>query len=224
MPAPRGTGFFVDGAGHFITAAHVVRGLAVADVWLMQSHEAGASPAMLQWPELIALWDEHDLAVLKVDFSRNADKACLLGHDAFPFVPVDLAPQEEAAPVYAFGYPLPTWGASALPGGTGVVGQVGLGSRVTSAIISATLETTRPVQTSDDSKVYVLDKALNYGNSGGPIVNAETGKAFAVCARFQPVHVPQESGSYVMVPSLYGVATSLANVSDELRGLNPSLA
>jgi hypothetical protein len=59
---------------------------------------------------------------------------------------------------------------------------------------------------------YVLDRALNYGNSGGPIVAAETGRVHAVCSRFQPVRIPQphlKGEPLIMVPSLYGMVSSL---------------
>lgn len=72
--------------------------------------------------------------------------------------------------------------------------------------------------TDADPKVYVLDKALNYGNSGGPIVSVETGHVHALCSRFQPVFVPQPqlrqpdgSMPVIAVPSLYGVVTRLDN-------------
>lgn len=66
--------------------------------------------------------------------------------------------------------------------------------------------------------VYVLDKALNYGNSGGPVIAAESGHVHAVCTRFQPVSVPQPhiaavSGEplTIRIPSLYGVVSSLSH-------------
>lgn len=72
--------------------------------------------------------------------------------------------------------------------------------------------------TSGDPQHYILDKALNYGNSGGPIIAVETGYVHALCSRFQPVFVPQihlanAEGKYpaVLIPSLYGVASSLKN-------------
>jgi len=62
-----------------------------------------------------------------------------------------------------------------------------------------------------------LDKALNYGNSGGPIIASETGNVHAFCSRFQPVVIPQshlkdDKGSHlgVMIPSLYGVVSNLS--------------
>jgi hypothetical protein len=72
--------------------------------------------------------------------------------------------------------------------------------------------------TGNDPKVYVLDKALNYGNSGGPIVCSETGRVHAFCSRFQPVFIPQshlldanQNPIHVMVPSLYGVVSGLGH-------------
>jgi len=80
------------------------------------------------------------------------------------------------------------------------------------------MEQTRMVMTDADPKVYVLDKALNYGNSGGPILSAETGHVHALCSRFQPVYVPQNhlkdaNGNPlpVMIPSLYGIVSRLDN-------------
>ena len=94
--------------------------------------------------------------------------------------------------------------------------------RVTSAVVSSTIDTRRGTTTEFEEQVYVLDKALNYGNSGGPIVATETGNIHAVCIGFQPVYIPQShlsSGEHpeedvaVVIPSLYGVVLSLANPS-----------
>jgi len=67
------------------------------------------------------------------------------------------------------------------------------------------------------NRYYVIDKALNYGNSGGPIVVQETGRVVALCSRFQPVKIPQGGDINVSIPSLYGVATSLKNIEEELK-------
>ena len=220
MPTANGTGFFVDGSGYFVTARHVIEGFAVEEMWLTQSHTAGGFSPMVQWPELVREWPEFDLALLKVDFKRNAEKPHLVGRADFPHVEVDLSPQEEGLSVYAFGFPLPiSQPPTPMAEGAGWVGHVGLGPRTTSAIISSTLEHTKMIQTAADAQVYVLDKALNYGNSGGPIIADDTGKAFAVCSRFQPVAIPQPGGGAVFVPSLYGVVTALSNISADLVGL-----
>lgn len=74
------------------------------------------------------------------------------------------------------------------------------------------------VMTANDPKAYVLDKALNYGNSGGPILSVATWHVHALCSRFQPVYVPQQhmqdkNGNFpfIMIPSLYGIVSSLGN-------------
>jgi serine protease Do len=166
-----------------------------------------------------------DFALIHVDFAANANKAHLVGKSAFPFIEVSSGQLEDGDPVYSFGYPLSTANLVASnPQFT--IGHVGLAPRVTSAIVSATMERTQLVSTAGDVKVYVLDKALNYGNSGGPIVAAESGQVHAFCSRFQPVMVPQpqirdkeNNQLAVMIPSLYGIVSSLSNPSilEQLR-------
>jgi hypothetical protein len=89
--------------------------------------------------------------------------------------------------------------------------------RVTSAIIAATDEQFAPFRSETDPKNYVIDKALNYGNSGGPIILENGGRAIAVCTRFQPQQMKGSGGA--VVPSLYGIASSIANVQSELASL-----
>ena len=100
-----------------------------------------------------------------------------------------------------------------------LIGVEYLCPRVTSAIISSHHDTIGPISSEALPKWYVIDKALNYGNSGGPIILSETGKAIAVCARFQPVSVPQVKNTYVTIPSLYSVASSLANIKGTIKDL-----
>lgn len=175
MPIPTGTGFFISPDGWFVTAAHVVtednqpggpirRDLDQA--WLMQETRiAGGAPgAICQFVSLHRLLPEFDLALLKVDFSRNANKEWLKSRSGFPNLTVSSRQLDEGEPVYSFGYPLSTASISAVPGDV-AVGTANLSPRVTSAIVSSTFEHSKMVITSADAKVYVLDKALNYGNS-----------------------------------------------------------
>lgn len=227
MPTPTGTGFFVSPDGWFITAAHVITedGYANGPVrkdlnqtWLMKEIRfAGAPQAMCQAVSFGHVIPHLDFALLKVDFAANANKAWLAGKSAFPFLPVSRRQLEEGESVYAFGYPLSS--AIARDLGGMVVSEDSLCPRVTSAIISSTIEQRKMLISDRDPKVYVLDKALNYGNSGGPIVSAETGKVHALCSRFQPVFVPQShlrdangNPTPIAMPSLYGVVSSLGNI------------
>lgn len=217
MPAPVGTGFFVSPDGYFVTAAHVVHDRSgnvrgdLDQMWLdkelrgMPPVPVGVQTAALELESADA-----DIALLKFDFDANKEKDWLKDRTGFPFVEVSQRILEEGEPVYSFGYPL-SRGELVQDEESLKVGGTQLSPRTTSAIIASTLELTRMTMTHGQPPVdYVLDKALNYGNSGGPIVATETGAAHAVCARFQPVHIPQIRGQPVMIPSLYGVATSLA--------------
>ena len=228
MPTPAGTGFFVSPDGWFVTAAHVVTqnnasdGLVrddIGEAWLMKEiRQAGGPPgAMCQGVSIGHVIPHLDFALLRVDFAENATKTFLTGKSEFPFVSVSRRDLDEGESVYSFGYPLSSAVAQDL--NSMIVGTELLCPRVTSAIVSSTLEQTGAVMTSGDPRIYVLDKALNYGNSGGPIVSTETGRVHAFCSRFQPVFVPQPhlrdangAAMAIMIPSLYGVVSSLGNV------------
>jgi serine protease Do len=200
MPTPTGTGFFVSDDGWFITAAHVVtkdnspNGPPRDDIekgWLMKEARPGKMTAgMCQHARLELVDPAFDFALLKVDFARNSDKEHLKGRTGFHHLIVSTRQLEEGEAVYAFGYPLSTF--ELLPSQPNVaMGRASQERRTTSAIVAATMDVTTIVSTGDDPQVYVLDKALNYGNSGGPIVAVETGHVHALCSRFQPMKVPQ---------------------------------
>jgi serine protease Do len=223
MPVPTGTGFFVSADGWFVTAAHVVTqnnrpdGEPRHDIeqaWLMKEVRPGRfMSGMCQYPTLELIDATFDFALLKVDFARNANKEDFKEKSGFPHLTVSTRQLEEGEPVYAFGYPLST--AALLRDDQIVtVGHASHSPRTTSAIVAATMDVTRMVSSSNDPQVYVLDKALNYGNSGGPIIAVDTGCVHALCSRFQPVEVAQPhlgAGVSVRIPSLYGVVSSLRN-------------
>ena len=229
MPTPTGTGFFISPDGWFITAAHVVteNGRSdgpsrkdIKDCWLEKETRisAGQSGELCQFVSLEYVDPPTDFALLKVDFKANASKEWLKGRSGFPYILVSTRELAEGEPVYSFGYPLSAGFARQMPGM--ILGATALSPRVTAAFVSSTLDETRMVMTGGDPKVYVLDHALNYGNSGGPIVAVDTGHVHAFCSRFQPMFVPQPHLTNsqgeplsVMTPSLYGIVTSLGNPS-----------
>ena len=146
-----------------------------------------------------------DFALLKVDFAANANKVHLQDRTGFPYIEVSSRELAEGEPVYSFGYPLSESGLLVNTPGV-VVGHAAHSPRVTSAIVASTMESTRLVTTTADTKVYVLDKALNYGNSGGPIVATDTGKVHALCSRFQPVRGPRswDRPLYTLITAVLG--------------------
>lgn len=228
LPSPVGTGFFVSADGWFVTAAHVVTEdnradgkprLDVGNGWLLKEPvRFGAPRPMVQNLRLNWVDAATDAAILRADFTPNAAKDWLQGRSGFPWIQVSSRQLDVGEPVYAFGYPLSGVVVEQRP--NVIVGEYNLSPRVTSAVVSADIELSKALTTPADARMYVLDKALNYGNSGGPIIATETGNVHAICARFQPLPVRQqhleEAGGpqvWVVMPSLYGVTSSLANPS-----------
>lgn len=220
MPSPTGTGFFVSPDGWFVTAAHVVTedntagGQPRSDIpngWLMKESPPGDfSRGMCQGMRLEHIESAVDFALLKLEFSDNEDKDHLKDRDGFPYVEVSRRALEEGEPVYSFGYPLSTAGLI-IDTPTTKLGHSEYSPRTTSGIVAATMDTTEMIHSKTEPQVYVLDKALNYGNSGGPIIAMETGKAHAICSRFQPVIVPQSPNIAIVIPSLYGIVSRLSD-------------
>jgi len=218
MPTPTGTGFFVSPDGWFVTAAHVVtqdKVVRIDDVqkgWLMAEGESGGGfQRMCQGVKVEFVEPSVDFALLKVDFQSNSNKEWMKGLSGFPYIEISGRILGEGEPIYAFGYPLPE--AEVHDFGTHTIGLVSYSPRTTSAIVSALFDKLGPVTSSSDPQVYVVDKALNYGNSGGPILASATGKVHAFCSRFQPVIVPQSRLINIMIPSLYGIVSRLSNPS-----------
>jgi serine protease Do len=218
MPTPTGTGFFVSSDGWFITARHVVmqNNQVRSDInqgWLIAQGDSGDGFArMCQNLKIEFVEPSLDFALVKIDFQTNSNKEWLKNSKGFPYIEVSSRTLDEGEPVYAFGYPLPA--AEFHDSGTIGIGLTSYSPRTTSAIVAALLDRSGPVTSSSDPQVYVLDKALNYGNSGGPILAAATGKVHAFCSRFQPVPIPQphiDPKLMIVIPSLYGVVSRLSN-------------
>lgn len=231
MPYPVGTGFFVSPDGWFITAAHVITKNGKPDgpirddfnnAELLTEHTPGHISRGCKSLFLKYVNSNLDFALIKVDFDANKNREWLKNKISFPYITVSSRPLNMAESVYSFGYPL-SEGNLLVNNEQMTMGTISLCPRVTPAIISSTLYKTSMFMSSKDTKQYVLDRALNYGNSGGPIVSVKTGNVHAFCSRFQEVFIPQEhlkdqNGKIisVMIPSLYGVVISLGN--DEILG------
>jgi|GEM_PF-1611613 S1-C subfamily serine protease len=239
LPVPTGTGFFVSPDGWFVTAAHVVtengqpngkvRG-DIASAFLQKEtyyNDEGKLQmgGMCPGNEGLDFIDPNfDFALIKVDFEKNKMREGFKNRDGFPYLQMSSRSLIEGESVYSFGYPLSQ--NKIHENGGMIVGETSLSPRTTSAIVSSLIDATQTVQTPNMPKVYVLDKALNYGNSGGPILSAEDGKVYALCSRFQPFFIPQghltQPGKptvQIMSPSLYGIVSRLNNkrILDELQ-------
>jgi serine protease Do len=219
LTVPTGTGFFVSNDGFFVTAAHVVATVEDFSKINLVKETPGvlAPPIMCEFLELIYINIVTDIAILKVDFQKNSQKEWLKHQTGFPFLLISTRKLDDGESVFSFGYPLS--GFQLQQNNTqGAMGFSELSPRLTSAIISSSIEKTKQITTGADLQIYVLDKALNYGNSGGPIISAITGRVHAYCSRFQPVNVTQlhlndANGQpiNITIPSLYGIVTSFDN-------------
>jgi serine protease Do len=225
---PLGTGFFVSPDGWFVTAAHCITDINKPDkplreniekVWLMQ--ESIVPPAnyfqyvppdkIYQHISVEYIDQSADFALMKLDFTANQNKGSPKDKTGFPYIEVSSRELDEGEPVYAFNYPLSSHFLK-----PDILGASHLAPRLTSTIVSSTDNSNALEQKWLKQKVYVLKKALNYGNNGGPIIAAETGKVHALCSGLQFVSIPQDPDGKsfsIKISGLYSVVTSFANPS-----------
>lgn len=213
FPMPTGTGFFISKTGYFITANHVIEEVSDYSKIELTQPLSVTGTRMVSNLELVKIWEDFDIALLKADFNSNPHKSTFKNNQ-FPYLDVEFKEQEEGTPVYSYGFPLPDINYQDF--GEIQVGFHYICPRTTSAIISSK-DDVIGMSVNDGPPIhYVIDKALNYGNSGGPIIIQKTGKAISVCVRFQPVEIPQQPFP-VTIPSLYGITSSLGNIKEYLQ-------
>jgi serine protease Do len=146
--ACQATGFFVNEAGYILTNAHVVEdarrclagspeGEIVAKLAAPDQHAASAVSC-----EVIALDDEHDLALLKTERPPPQGKD-------YPFARLSGNPVSEGAEVRVLGHPEFSWQAKQLSG------------RV--------LRVARPARAEGGTETLVFDVRLEVGSSGSPV-------------------------------------------------------
>lgn len=234
LPIPAGTGFFISEDGWMLTAAHVVCDDS-GNIKQTGAINGTLGQYPLDNPKSLGIlggfsvhWvnQDEDIALLKIDWNRGFAEIQKHVHGGVPYLKLSTKTLDEGTPVYSFGYPLSDFKLIQMSQ-TGASSETYLSPRTTSAIISSIYQGVQQMN-NPNIKVYVLDKALNYGNSGGPIVDAESGKVHAICSRFHPVFIPQQhipdqnnNPILIMIPSLYGYATSIANIGilEELKKL-----
>lgn len=219
FPVPNGTGFFISKNGYFITARHVLEQNSDKETLIENKDIILTKPEghYVDRMVLVKDWKNFDLVLLKTDFSFHKNKIGFEKKEGFDYLLISFEVIPEGTDIFSFGYPL-SKARLDLSNPSAKVGYHFISPRITSAIISSHYEEIGPVTFSGFPKKYVIDKALNYGNSGGPVVLNENGNVISVCASFQPVMIPQSSGS-VMIPSLYGISTSLKCVESDLRSI-----
>ncbi len=182
-------------------------------------HGSVPAPQVCRCPSLLWVDATSDVALLKVSLEANREYEWLRDLAEFPYLELSARTLDEAEPVYAFGYPL-SEGGIVDPGPAALFGTFTHHPRVTAAIVASTYFAEGMILSAGPPRNYVLDRALNYGNSGGPILAQSTGRAHALCSSFQPVFIPQlhmkdAQGNYpsIVIPSLYGFVTNLSHPS-----------
>ncbi|MDD2666342.1 MAG: serine protease [Methanocellales archaeon] len=229
FPTPMGTGFFISSEGYFITARHVIekrnpKGNPIITTSGYSELYEGKDITLtkcipritIYFIEIIKEWPEFDLVLLKADINKNKkEKDVLASDEQIEYLDINFNIIKEGSKVYSFGYPLSK---IKIEGNSNsMFGFHFYSPRITSMIISSHYEVIGPIFGGRPfPKHYVLDKALNYGSSGSPVVEEGTGCVISVCTKFQPVYIPQQNLS-IMIPSLYGISISLKNIENELR-------
>jgi serine protease Do len=190
----RGTGFFVSAEGHFVTAAHVVtmNNQLIPSSGAMLVMGEGQNPVTYQGfvPKHIVI--PRDFALFKLE-PAPAALVPLLGNyvppplGSIPCLQISTRVLDDGEPVYSFGYPLPMT-FDVIPS---IVHVEKRNPRTTSAVVAGRDEMFGPNGQGTFVSDFVIDKALNFGNSGGPVVSTETGRVFAFCKGFQTMAMPQ---------------------------------
>jgi S1-C subfamily serine protease len=137
VPRGTGTGFVWDERGHIVTNFHVIQGGNAAQVTLadQSTHQA----------ELVGAFPDRDLAVLKIDVSKQKLPPIAIGSSR------DLLVGQR---VYAIGNPF------------------GLDQTLTTGIVSALNREIESFNQRSIRGVIQTDAAINPGNSGGPLLDS----------------------------------------------------
>lgn len=229
-PRPAGTGFFLSDDGLFATAAHVIDG--VQPSFLFKEGDSGVDPSITVERTPVFFDADADFALLRATLDPSREDH----FGKITFLRPSERTLEDGDSVYAFGYPLPDGGALNFtpeqltnllgeeamtllpklgPGQSFYVPAFALCPRTTSAIVASGIDYSLTLNIEERNaarNLYAIDKPLNPGNSGGPIISPETGYVHALCSAYQIHRAHQaELDITIMIPSLYGLVTRLTH-------------
>ena len=199
-PKQTGSGFLIrsDGrAGYVVTNAHVItpeKGQFRAKPTTSVVFRSGAKAERKAKAEVVAVDSERDLAVLKVDGVPDLPR------------PIDISKEVELVetmPVYVFGFPFGEALAFGQKSPSVVVGRGGVSS----------------IRRDEDDRPrkVLIDGALNPGNSGGPVVDAQGRLVGVAVATIRGAHI----GIAIAPPELLDVLAGRADgVSLKVRDVS----
>ncbi len=139
-----GSGFFIAPNGLVVTNAHVVQGESAATVTMASGRSLESTHLYVD--------EDHDLALIKVPVQGNA------------FLKLNLTPPLSGSDVIAIG----------TPGAHDVTGTLMLPNTVTKGVVSGVREFPEYTAASIPGRAGLwiqTDATINYGNSGGPLLN-----------------------------------------------------
>ncbi len=111
FPLPNGTGFFISADGYFVTASHVLKGVSSGDKLKLSQPELeltkNRSATLLEHIDIVGIWPQFDIALLKVNFEKNSSNLLLANKTGFDYLDIDFEDCLDGTPVYSYGFPLP---------------------------------------------------------------------------------------------------------------------
>jgi S1-C subfamily serine protease len=203
----RGTGFAVGSGNLVVTNLHVLpeavpAGGSDGSLVVVSPRQGSADRTGGQSAKVLAVDREHDLALLRVDGA--------------PLPPLELAetPSREGASIAIIGFPIGgALGFSAVThrGIIASVTGIAMPAPTAQALNSQTINRLR----TGSFDIYQLDATAYPGNSGGPVLDVETGKVVAV---INMVLVKGSRESAITHPSGISYAIPVRFVSELLKG------
>jgi S1-C subfamily serine protease len=231
-----GTGFYVDTSGHFITAAHVanIKQIAGVNVQLKAMVRQKDGSGSGQGFDVLAFDADHDLALcqihgFKVYSPTQSPTANLMKAEAakplpagavrvdgtHPFASLQIAgsPTATGTLVLVSGFPLGSW--------TPTV-QLGL----VAATRTLYPPPAPPLNVKDGGDLLQISVSANHGNSGGPIIDLDTGDVVGVLIELVPAplaiggQLHYDAGTFEMSGLMLAVPATWVNTLLEKNGLH----
>jgi hypothetical protein len=230
--SPIGSGFFV-GPDTFLTCWHVLREHQEGDSYHLLANVKQAGLPLYQMHKVqlgkeLHFFPSKDLAIFKTS-----------GRPEQPFLAVDYGEVQEGKEIGVLGYPL----AMLAQAPNGQIQADGLRLRVAKDVVTASYQTN--LRFADGTVIGILpvievNFLFVHGNSGGPIIQAGTGRALGFVHGFQAIKIQEEiekithvkaedipagmgNQYFSKLSAIYSIGISLGAVRSELEQFGVTL-